>query len=306
MPVLNDGDERVRDQAAITLGRIGDPALDPLLDALQDEAVRVRKAAAMGLIFAFDPVGSSVAGQTSRARIEDPETRAMAATLLIRAALDEDVAPKARNALLNIGEPAMNPLLDALQDDDVRVREVAAHAMQIVLPAVRDPEIRARAVGPLIRALHDTDREEMTYVPDALAKIGEPAFEPLLEFVQRPDIPEHVRALAAFALSRIVGPREDAALARRAMQPLIDRLQDEAQSADARAHAACSLGDIVSNVKDPEIRETAVASLVAALEEADGTDQRERFAWALTRIGTEEAREAVRNAGFDPDRTHPP
>ena len=50
--------------------------------------------------------------------------------------------------------------------------------------------------------------------------------------------------------------------------------------------------------------------LMIELVDADGADadwayQRNSFAWALIQIATEEAREAVRNAGFDPDRPPP-
>ena len=41
--------------------------------------------------------------------------------------------------------------------EDVRVRRAAARAMREVLPAVKDPETRARAVEPLIRAMKDRD-----------------------------------------------------------------------------------------------------------------------------------------------------
>ena len=70
-----------------------------------------------------------------------------------------------------------------------------------------------------------------------------------------------------------------------------------------REHAAEALGSIFSASAEPELAQQAVQPLLAALEDKN-TGVRNRAAWALVKIGTKQARDAVLNAGFDPD--HPP
>ena len=68
-----------------------------------------------------------------------------------------------------------------------------------------------------------------------------------------------------------------------------------------RQHAAESLGGIFAVAPDPELAETAMQPLLAALKDTAWAYQRNSFARALIQIGTEKAKEAVRNAGFDPE-----
>ena len=166
---LQDKKPSVRQHAAKSLGRIflvvPDPklaqkAMQPLINTLQDEDIRVRKAAT-----------SAMHGVVSA--IKDPQIRGKNVERLIRIMADrEEMLGFGALVLKRIGEPALEPLINALQDKDVRMRRAAAMAMQFVLPAVKDPQIRAKAVEPLIRAIKDTDREVRSYAPVALSKIG--------------------------------------------------------------------------------------------------------------------------------------
>ena len=76
-------------------------------------------------------------------------------------------------SLVEIGEPAVEPLIQALKDEDSFVREGAAEA----LGKIGDK----RAVEPLINALKDEDRDVREAAAEALGEIGDKrAVEPLI------------------------------------------------------------------------------------------------------------------------------
>jgi HEAT repeat protein len=90
----------------------------------------------------------------------------------------------------------VDPLVEALRDEDARVRSYAACA----LGEIGDP----RAVDPLIYALQDEDEESdvRSGAARALGEIGDPrAVDPLVEALQDED--ENVRLRAAWALGEI-------------------------------------------------------------------------------------------------------
>lgn len=121
-------DSLVRAKAVNALGNLGEPAVEPLMQALMDEHWDVRRRAA----WALGNIGDT------------------AVKPLILALRDErwDVRRKAAWALGNIKAPkAIEPLIHALRDERADVREQAAWA----LGNIRDFE----AVEPLIRALTD-------------------------------------------------------------------------------------------------------------------------------------------------------
>jgi len=81
---------------------------------------------------------------------------------------------EAAAALLRIGAPAVEPLIQALKDKDPVIRFGAADA----LGGIGD----RRAVGPLIEALNDEDDAVRAWAALGLGKIGdERAVEPLTE-----------------------------------------------------------------------------------------------------------------------------
>jgi len=244
---LQDKNASVREHAAEALAHIlanvaepklAQKAIQPLINALQDEDLRVRSAAAMaihGIVHAN----------------KDPDIRATAAQALICAMKDIGVRPSASGALREIGEPAFEPLIAALQDKDVRMRRAAAMAMQHVLPAVKDPEIRARAVEPLVRALRDTDHEVHVYAAVALGEIGPDASEAIPALVEAFK-DKDVSGTAAEALAKI-GPK--------AIPALIRAARDE--DTRVRGCAIMTLGDI-----GPDAGE-AVPVLIDALKSGD-------------------------------------
>ncbi len=236
---------------------------------------------------------------------DDPEIQASAAHALglmgpkarravpaLIAALDSsrsEVRDAAAWALGNIGpdaEAAVQPLINALQDKDVGRRRAAAMAMQHVLPAVEDPQMRARAVEPLVRAMKDADPQVRGFAPVALGKIGQPALEPLLRIVLEQDTEVRwdwvTRSVAALALREIVGTgnapasKETSEVLNEAAVKLTATLNDH-PNPWARALAAEILGEI-----GPRATSAVPALLNAARDKHD--DVRKASVSALERV----------------------
>jgi len=231
--------------AAKLLGEIGDPrAVDPLIDALQDEdwQVRAEAATALGKIGDAKAIGPLIVA------LGDYETPILPS---------ERVRQAAAKALVEFGEPAVNPLIYAFVDKSGWVRSGAVEVLgEIGEPAI-DPLIETlkskeygwgyrsnaakalgeigdlRAFDPLIDALQDEYSGVRKEAATALGKIGDPrAVEPLIESLGDKDL--GVRESAAQALGKIGDPR--------AVDPLIDALQDEYSG--VRKEAIAALGEI--------------------------------------------------------------
>jgi HEAT repeat protein len=237
--ILNDKEWQVRREAAIALGEIGDArAVGRLIEALKDEHSWVRTAAAYAL------------GRTGDARGVDPILEALrdevqTETHRSHTRVGEDgriyLDPEAPIGfrlfapifLAEIGEPAVDPLIEALKDDTREVRFVAALALgRIGDTRALDPLIEAlqdecsggrggaaialgqigdvRAIDPLITALQDLDETVQPKVVEALTEIGEPAVDPLIEALN--DKNARVRLAAAEALGKIGGSKATEAL----------------------------------------------------------------------------------------------
>ncbi len=200
---LKDPEEQVRQAAARALGKIGGAqAVEALLAALKDGEMRVRAAAAealgvIGDVRALKPLiaalddrnpGVSEAAANALGRIGAPAvepllTAFLGENLFVRNAADSALsragwwpgkdaksaaylAAKGNwDALVAIGEPAVEPLIGALQDQkhqDARGRQSAAMALGMI----GDP----RAVEPLLAALLKEDVRETA--AEALERIG--------------------------------------------------------------------------------------------------------------------------------------
>lgn len=153
----NDELSGVRWKAAEALSRIGAPAVEALIGALQhhDDDVRWKAAIALG-------------------EIGDPR----AIEPLIRLLCDEDrfVKSRAAHALGMIGEAAVDPLIRALREGDGNLRWGAA----IALGKIRD----TRAIEPLINALADKYENVRAESAKSIAAFGKPAMAPLLNFLK--------------------------------------------------------------------------------------------------------------------------
>lgn len=115
MVAMRESDLGVRDAAADALVRIGPPAFDALVDALDDPSWDVRRTAALAL--------GRLGDQRATGRL----------LLALRDNSDPWLRQDAALALGQIGDLSAMPLLrDALFDDAPRVREAAAEALHAV------------------------------------------------------------------------------------------------------------------------------------------------------------------------------
>jgi len=177
--LITSTDESVRSAAAQQLGALRDrAAVQPLIDALKDDAVGVRAAAALALGELQDPRAVDPLCQSLK---NDPRAAKIAAA----------------RALAKLKDPrAIEPLVAALRD----IGDDAGSAL------VSFDEV---AVASLIKGLQDSD----TRIPaiQTLSNIGEPAVGPLIEILRR-DPNKAVRLAAASALADIDDPQASAAL----------------------------------------------------------------------------------------------
>lgn len=209
---------------------------------------------------------------------------------------DERVSSVSANELCEIGEPAVDPLIKALKDDNPQVRSLAAQILGMIgdkkatnslIEALRDsvPEVRmnaafslgelqaTEAVEPLIELLEDENGEVVRYTVIALGMLKDPrATEPLCEVLKRDDAStsydgdsdmrytgnSNIRSEAVFALGETGDPR--------AVDTLLDLLADK----EVGSSAASSLGRIkgeyvfeklikLLDSKNPTTRTNAVA-----------------------------------------------
>jgi HEAT repeat protein len=144
LAALGDLDSAVRTEAAEALGRIAgahpEPSqrrapVDALLESFRDDQVQVRSAAARAL----GMIGpDAVAGLVRALKHEEMQVRSAAAWVL------EQIGEQYGKA----AGRAVEPLIQALDDEDEQVRWYAVGALGVL----RDP----RAVPRLVKMLHDT------------------------------------------------------------------------------------------------------------------------------------------------------
>ena len=194
-----------RRSAADALGRIGKPAVKPLIVCLEDENSDVRKSTMEAL------------GKIADSRAVEP----LMACLKER---DWGVRASAGAALGRIGEPAVEPLTTCLEDEDPDVRESAIRALGEIGDTL--------SVGPLIGCLRDRNALVRASATTALSRIGKPAVELLLACLKDDD--KDVHSSAADALGRIGDCR--------AVEPLMTCLKDK--SWYGRTDAVLALGKI--------------------------------------------------------------
>lgn len=191
--------------AASRLGRLGSPALPPLIAALRDSRSGVRQMAASAL----GDIGSPEAVEPLLPLLRDEaaEGRQYAAT-----------------ALGQIGDPrATEPLIAALQDPETGVRWRVALAQG----QIGDPQ----AVEPLAAMLQK--RDGITDLIPRFQRSPEQALSALFDLLNQPQV------LAGFA-----GLGPDVADRQQAMNDLSDLLGGDMEDLMVREAAAVALGDI--------------------------------------------------------------
>ena len=254
----------VRSRAALALANIGDSqAIPALLPLLNDKENEVRAAACVALAKFSDP---STFDEITTVLLDDPiievrqsAARALGGTkhpaalpFLMEALRDsswwferEQAAADLLNAIKNMGEPAVEPLIEALGDREGAVRRYAA----IVLGEMGD----LRAIEELGMTLYDLHVEVGRVAAEALVKFGAPAVDILTEALSHPEAA--VRENAVTALSKIQDARVVPLLAEMLRDPVRD-VQKQALSALAEWRdppSVPALREIAANRADREM-----------------------------------------------------
>jgi HEAT repeat protein len=203
---------QVRQKTADALGKLGPPAVAPLIACLDEKDPSVRCLAATAL------------GQTHDTRAVTPLI-AHLVDLSGKDTTDEEnsagvnVHESLINALAELGKPAIQPLTERLKDTNVHVQEDAADVLNRLHFLPSNPEGKA-AFFILLQSW------------DKLIELGAPAVAPLLGCLKDEDSSR--RQGAALALGELGD--------KRAVDPLIACLQDD--SVDVKKNAAKSLGEL--------------------------------------------------------------
>ena len=187
--LLKDPDWAVRREAVITLGEMGDErCVEPLARSLRDGDWQVREAAVEALSMVGSPSVDPLIKQLRDWDIRKYAIRALGKIKdervlvpLVAQLRSDEFKEDATEALVELGQPAVEKLLTALKDKDENVRKQAV----IALGRIKDPE----AVDALIERLQDKDWFIRLTAAAALETIGDErgreAIKPLL---QDPDL----------------------------------------------------------------------------------------------------------------------
>jgi HEAT repeat protein len=229
--LLEEKDPNVREGAAEALGKIGDKrAVPPLIDSLTDESSFVRQKAAESL----GALGDESSLESLRQALKDNNSsvRKEAAKALAKmdwepSASDLDdritylISNEKWDELIKLGTPAVNQLIDALEDDDETVRGKSAS----ILGEIKDPA----AIEALIEALRDDDTGVRAEASLALEHMGTPSVQPLIRSLED----EALRKTSIVILGKIGDER--------AVAPIIKKLNNRNLNVEA-AEALTALG----------------------------------------------------------------
>jgi HEAT repeat protein len=250
---LGDNDSHTRMEAAVSLGDLGDPrAVEPLIKALNDTGMYVRDEAARALgkigdRRAVDPLirvlKENLADYTvieSLAWFADPKS-----IDVLSQAIDEinkkkiyerDRIDYIKNnfavwGIARTKDPqAIDPLINALQNNDLSERSATSGLVAIGKPAV----------NPLIHALNDNGFKGRDGAATTLGEIGDPqAIDPLIQILKNTSEESSLRIEVALALGAIGNDR--------AIDPLIQASKDS--NKDIRYYASDALVMINNHVK---------------------------------------------------------
>jgi HEAT repeat protein len=181
----------VRDTTALALGKIGLPAVDPIFEVLRGEGVNPRAAGiALGIagINAEDRLIDALKSKTYDAQVlvyalgkipDEDSARAVLSTLL-SSQYGQEIKNTAQEALFEIGEPAIRPIIDGYvrSPDD----EAIFSSMLIYFGPV--------AVEPLVWSLGNSFfPKQIEAIVNVLGEIGDiRAVNPLMNLLKRNNI----------------------------------------------------------------------------------------------------------------------
>ena len=285
-----------------SLGKLGAPAVEPLLSALNDEDIKIRVTAAGALGYTDDPraveplIGALKENNiifkktviNSLRKLKDPRAVDALITELKSDDYKENIDRHVIElALIEMGYPAIEPTIKELRNKNWKVRKSAAY----ILGRVGNK----KAVEPLINATRDINQEVLSEVATALGGLHDSKSVEALITLLDEEAPK-VRKKAIIALSIIQDTR--------AVDPLINSLKKDSVYW-VRESAAIALGKmndkkvvdsliLAWNDKDSGVRtkaaealveagEKAVTNLIAVLKYKDSYF-RWRAAWTLGKI----------------------
>jgi len=146
--------------------------------------------------------------------------------------------------IIALGEEAIAPLQAVVDDEELQYEDARGGGWTPVHAARLLGELRAAvAVESLLRWLGAEGEALAQAVPLALARIGEPALEPLMAYARDKTQPLRARAAALEALARMIGPHPTV------QDRVVDYLRqlvrgEDKREAEFRAFAVVSLCDI--------------------------------------------------------------
>ncbi len=249
MKDLREKDSPVLHEIPLTLGKIGAPAVLPLIRILADPDEDVARMAAEAL-------GETQDGRAVQPLIEalergDPFLKRAASDALVavgeaavlqlmqRAAAHGENRQEAVDALVRIGPAGLPPLISALESDPFRFGEAALEIL---------PSIGAPAVEPLMALLKGKSSRANEVSEQLLSAMGAPAVPFLTKELKAQDLPTQIRC--ARALGGIPDDRGAAALVA-ALESESPELREASADALIRAGKP-SISPLIAVMGDPD------------------------------------------------------
>jgi HEAT repeat protein len=154
--------DNLRSSITWALGKIGDKAVDPLINLLEKTTNNdLRRSISRTLGYMGNP------------KAIDP------LIVHLEKTTNNDLRKKISEALGDIGEKAVDPIINLLQRTD---KNILKKYISEVLGNMKDP----RAIDPLMDLLQETkDNSLRKSISEALGKIGEEAIDPLWTFYKK-------------------------------------------------------------------------------------------------------------------------
>jgi HEAT repeat protein len=212
---LRDPSWQIRENAAAELGKIGAPAIGPLITALKNSQNDL--SATTSLFPAFGAIGAIAVNPLLDLQKYDESSSAAQALAFIK-----DPTPAMKSLLIAINDPNANVRVGAANGlghvKDSRAIEALINALtrdhsasvQIAAANALGNNKDMRAVKPLFAALKDSQYEVQVAASHGLASFGSPVVATLVRSLKEPDL--MVCMGAARALGYIKDPRAASAL----------------------------------------------------------------------------------------------
>ena len=277
LTLLSDSRYFVREQASFALGRIGQPAIDKLIDLSGSSTPSIRQAAVAGLGTACAEIARHArASQQGAAAGDDSPSVARAIDTLVNSLKDSTVAVRstAARALGDTASPrAVQPLMALLKDESSTLRGDATVALG---------NLHEAATPTLISALSSDRPSVRKLAAQALGDSGSKDAVPALIKVVTTDL-SGARGEAIEALGKIGDPA--------AVDAILGAMTNASPGVMQKSISALLL------LHDPRVED----ALIKALGDRDG-DSRQAAAAGLGDVGDERAIPSLEKvADNDPD-----